>query len=1295
MNAPWIRSLSLALGMVLVLTSFSMGQNPEGKPDRIGRFSNPREITFVGNEQISAKAIHSALSESSNFILASHPLAPFDPYLKDLQWWLHQGYLASGFPNPKVEVAWDDTKKTIVAKIEEGPRYRQGNIKVRGAKIVDAETIRTGLTYIEMAKRKKPDREGVILGSLIKKKQLPTDQLKEYVDQVFPGLLDLAAAEQGEPDPLNLLIEAFGVVADENPGFWEEGDWANYVPVIMTRGKMKVFSLYAKEGLIFVDYEVRMELSKETGLVDLIVDIKDEGGPSILGKIHIKGHEENTRDEILKYLGIEEGMALKGDSFAKIERKLYESARFMGWKLVGKRPKPGEPQVDLLLVLKEMRNTPPLHEPLTREQKALLKFVEWMNYKSGAESDLAITLTDTRSKNEHITLFIHEKRMGLSVSTKSHHVRALGEWGEALSLAAWDDAGSAFHASTKVGDNLINSLVELYVSTPENPYAKIGSVSFGAVLGNRSMAPLAIALDPAAGLHMCSSEMGMVCQFEDGQMVLRHSHATLCFDETSGRLISLTIHDSKMGPLSSLQGNRIQITPGNEGIEELRQDIGQISRKAGNWADGKSAFALTAMSLAYLGEMAAHEQIEELSLTELSSDAAKRVSKWEPVALALSKIVAIGEDGDVDEEIPAEMDFFLPYFPEKLGGNPNGALAFFDMMKVRRVFTDHLKYGSWQKQLLRETFFFLSGKYDYLKESMASLAKEESVGPIGNALCAELVKKVGLPMYMTFLKKAQKELNAKGFAKDWSAFFSGGPEETGVNESLIKLLEGLSEEDLKALAPETNAELRKSLGALTTLSQKSDRETKVSDFQPAMNGIWNHWLEPRVKVSIEAGLEAYFERYDPELVAAAVDNYPIARPFIPLMEPLQKGPLKGAFPNLALLWHIQPEGADEHDTALAKCISTALFALQAYRVAGLPKEPYVHQLSEKLAVALGKDGWQQLEAMGFDKEALHIWVSAMIAADIYAGQVMRKRGITREEAKAWYDAHHKILQVPDLKKAHLHVIRLQVREDMEKQHKILDGIRKDVLKAEGMEKKVETFTAAAKAIDPSKNSDFGPTYPLKTFHRDMAPKVMDLPSESLSDIIDVEIHGSRFLYLILVADKWVVDPPQPFMKMAPLVTVFLNLEKERERLKSNAAIHVIEAPGPDAGAEDAQAKGFMYNVALLMTKFYGISSADVTPAPKEKEPEHYPANLEGSLEGHAKGNSTSTYLLGSYAEEGIGKENGMEAAMRFYHQAAEAGNIKAMLRLSEIHRDGIGVDKSPEDSAKWKNKALESITKQN
>ena len=70
------------------------------------------------------------------------------------------------------------------------------------------------------------------------------------------------------------------------------------------------------------------DIGKHT--VDLLINVEDEGPKAILGEIATSGAVRNSRESIIKYLGLTPGSPYDGAQLDAIREKLERSARFLG-----------------------------------------------------------------------------------------------------------------------------------------------------------------------------------------------------------------------------------------------------------------------------------------------------------------------------------------------------------------------------------------------------------------------------------------------------------------------------------------------------------------------------------------------------------------------------------------------------------------------------------------------------------------------------------------------------------------------------------------------------------------------------------------------------------------------------------------------------------------------------------------------------------------------------------------------------------------------------------------------------
>lgn len=110
-----------------------------------------RDITFVGNEGLSARKLRKILATKERFFIPF--LQPGVLKRSDLKqdvarikaFSLDQGYLQVKVAEPEIHVDSEDQRLDIVIRIAEGSRFRVGNVQVEGSKIFTVEELQADL----------------------------------------------------------------------------------------------------------------------------------------------------------------------------------------------------------------------------------------------------------------------------------------------------------------------------------------------------------------------------------------------------------------------------------------------------------------------------------------------------------------------------------------------------------------------------------------------------------------------------------------------------------------------------------------------------------------------------------------------------------------------------------------------------------------------------------------------------------------------------------------------------------------------------------------------------------------------------------------------------------------------------------------------------------------------------------------------------------------------------------------------------------------------------------------------
>lgn len=142
---PW--RLAIGCCVALALQPHSRpAETPPPDPPTVGELGDVRRLRFEGVAAFPVQDLRNALRQNIDFLLASHPAAPFLEYKAVLERALVAGYLNGGFPGANVSTAVDGKNDEVLVPVREGHRYLAGAVVVSGAKTLDTEALIRRLT---------------------------------------------------------------------------------------------------------------------------------------------------------------------------------------------------------------------------------------------------------------------------------------------------------------------------------------------------------------------------------------------------------------------------------------------------------------------------------------------------------------------------------------------------------------------------------------------------------------------------------------------------------------------------------------------------------------------------------------------------------------------------------------------------------------------------------------------------------------------------------------------------------------------------------------------------------------------------------------------------------------------------------------------------------------------------------------------------------------------------------------------------------------------------------------------
>ncbi len=340
----------LALSIVITTCVRSSAEEPRAV------WADPDHWEFLGSLTFDVIKLRDTLAADIDVLLTSRAPLDSERLAEMLAERLAAGYRHSGFPEAVVtsEVVVD--RQRIVLNVKEGPSYRNGVVRVDGAKTIPVGELITGLT------------EGTG----------PQDAFLRWTQP--PG--------QGG---MREWCKANGEKVEQEAAIWKRDQFTSFgsgrETGIVAKAKLILQRCGYMDPLISATFEPQAD-----GLTTLIMTIEDEGPRAVLGDVEIHGGKLNSPEQILAYLEIQPGQALDIESASRWQWKLQESARFYEAKVEVTPPPFGTGPSRLDVNVVEIPGLPMLDEPLTPSQQAAVRAAAWMTAPKKEDWQLSAAL---------------------------------------------------------------------------------------------------------------------------------------------------------------------------------------------------------------------------------------------------------------------------------------------------------------------------------------------------------------------------------------------------------------------------------------------------------------------------------------------------------------------------------------------------------------------------------------------------------------------------------------------------------------------------------------------------------------------------------------------------------------------------------------------------------------------------------------------------------------------------------------------------------------------------------------
>jgi hypothetical protein len=793
---------------------------------RVAELGDPSDFVFEGVASFPVEQVRRELAGDFDFLLAAHPNAPMQPMLDAIERKLMLGYRANGFPHVKIEARYEAAGDRIIVRVSEGSQYLRGEIRFVGAENVETAPIIERLTQRHVALP-----------------ALPTSGGEAWP---LPSVIRAGAIQKGSKASNNTTAP-----------LWEVGKPAGFDGQSNQWIAGKVKEALSLQGYFFPEVAVSVELDDESRTGVLTVTIRDAGPRAVLGEIEVRGAEKHTADEILAFVGLRPGMLFNMSVHAAVERRLWDSGRFLYHEAALVPPKAADDPVRLQLQLREYADAAPLGEEFSPIEKIMLKLGDWLSEWADSDEDMLITAsaahlpkvgdTDGSSGLLFSGELIFSPRNGLFVDVTlndpDEKTVFRQSYCQTKSRFVWVSPTRATKFDVRSSTSKSPSLIVNFIGVPENPAGTKMNGSFGIRFNSSSEqsdgqevspAPLQFLFAPVVGLTWAHFE-NFEYKMEDDVLHIVRDMIEIQIDVHTGRILQCRGEDPSKGAEFELR-----FAP-----QVLRQRLQALDQETAGYTNAYDSRAAFSSAFRFVLEEGVH--INSFANTGDKPDT-KNVLQELLTRRVLRHIDAMaGSDAPSSSE---QQDFSIPAGLPEAEQQQN-----FSMEMIARgvlpYYSQLFPRDSPPWIAGREFAFLISGRAKYADQEFKKILNSHYTGPVTHLYVGSLLRFLNPHAARPFAMRGLRKLDAADFRHDYEIFLN---EDGVVGKVLVALAEEvrtLDGDELKALVeayvrPEHQADM------LRHLRTFQNTEQPVREALPKLlDDLWRLEIRRHVQRALE------------------------------------------------------------------------------------------------------------------------------------------------------------------------------------------------------------------------------------------------------------------------------------------------------------------------------------------------------------------------------------------------------------------------------------------------------------
>jgi hypothetical protein len=340
-------------------------------PELVGELGKPERLVIEGTTTFAPEEVRRAFLANLWFTPKALAKEPLSNYVELLQKDVTKGYRYAGFPDAKVTVEVERAASRVVARVEEGPVFKTGDVRIEGARTIPTEM-------------------------LVRRVTSPCAP-EPYYDR---SLMEVRSGSGFK------WINRDGKDIDLRKPCWRSAQRAGLDQATKHNLESQIKRALCDLGYFDARFTLLVDPDRDRGVAHLVIRIDEEGERTAIEEIEVKGNHKNSREAIIGFLGARVGEPLTQRDLTHMEHQLWQSGRFTEcsvYRTYRATYGPGlREHWGLGIKVAEYEKAAPLDKPDAREEQAILALRQWLLHPEKWGCDLVLSTETKKDRYEAV-----------------------------------------------------------------------------------------------------------------------------------------------------------------------------------------------------------------------------------------------------------------------------------------------------------------------------------------------------------------------------------------------------------------------------------------------------------------------------------------------------------------------------------------------------------------------------------------------------------------------------------------------------------------------------------------------------------------------------------------------------------------------------------------------------------------------------------------------------------------------------------------------------------------------------